>query len=544
MVGARKFADGAEIWALGGELRAGGAGEVTGRGAVRPDRGGPRKVDLRAGGSTCGRTVYRTACSVTVGFSCVPGLPCSIRWKEWGSMDAPGSRGATMRSEVALAALVVALAASACGADDEVALGSSVLPPPSPSSTSASDSEDVPPDVGEPLPEGCGDGIVDPEQLCYAKQRVVWADLDIGVLSASKILTTDLDQDGRDELLALANPIDEPFPDMMSIVYEDGRFVKRWQTEPGVGSFGVASTDRDLDGDGDPDVLFQYGPGIVSYHENLGGTLAPVTHLANTWYGDDDWLASGLPVPIDGDGDGELEKIVATMWMPGEVRGGWIFEREGETWQGIEGPIELSGCQSFGESLFGDFDGDGVDDFVVREFGDVCDPYVADYDPQWWRFYVFLTRPSLQTVEYVGSFPAGGTHAIGMYRVDFDEDGNLDLIFDVYRGVSFIRGRGDGSFDEPVVYEAPDDTGYFLIDVADFDGDGRPDMLMWNERSCVVAPLEPELDSARVRVVAETCDAGTYGIGDFNGDGLTDILLEDPESDAKPRDGIALLSAP
>ncbi|WP_266223301.1 FG-GAP repeat domain-containing protein [Paraliomyxa miuraensis] len=451
-----------------------------------------------------------------------------------------------MRGETALVALAWALQAGACGSDDEVALGSSVLPPPAPSSTSMSDSGDVPPDVGEPLPEGCGDGIVDPEQLCYAKQRVVWADLDIEFLSAPRIVTTDLDQDGRDELLALARPIDDPFPDMMSIVYEDGRFVKRWQTEPGVGSFGVASADRDLDGDGDPDVLFQYGPGIVSYHENLGGTLAPVTHLANTWYGDDDWLASGLPVPIDGDGDGELEKIVATMWMPGEVRGGWIFEREGETWQGIEGPIELSGCQSFGESLFGDFDGDGVDDFVVREFGDVCDPYVADYDPQWWRFYVFLTRPSLQTVEYVGSFPAGGTHAIGMYRVDFDEDGNLDLIFSISGGVAFIRGNGDGMFEEPVVHhtDAMGLDAYILIDIAEFDGDGRPDVFARVDGKYVVASLEPVPDPARLRPVDGSDGLDVYAVADLNGDGLMDILLEDLKGDAIPRDGIALLSTP
>ncbi|MCX4242522.1 FG-GAP repeat domain-containing protein [Paraliomyxa miuraensis] len=459
-------------------------------------------------------------------------------------MQAPGSRRKPTRSELALAALVGALGASACGADDEVALGSSVLPPPSPSSTSASDSEDVPPDVGEPLPEGCGDGIVDPEQLCYAKQRVVWADLDIGVLSASDIVITDLDQDDRDELLMLAKPIDDPFADMMSIAYEDGKFVKRWQTEPGVGDLGLASAARDLDADGDPDLLIQGGPGFVAFHENLGGTLAPIVYLGDTWYGDDYWLASGFPVPIDGDGDGELEKLVATMWMPGEVRGGWIFEREGDGWQGVEGPIELSGCQSFGESLFGDFDGDGVDDFVVREFGDVCDPYSADYDPQWWRFYVFLTRPSLRTVEYVGSFPAGGTHAMGMYRVDFDEDGNLDLIFDVYRGVSFIRGNGDGTFEEPVVYEAPEGTNYSLIDVADFDGDGRPDLFVWIDGNYFVAPLEPVPDPARLRPIDGSDELYWYAVADLNGDGLTDILFKDPESEAKPRDGIALLSVP
>lgn len=398
--------------------------------------------------------------------------------------------------------------------------------------------------MGEPLPEGCGDGIIDPAQLCYAKQRVVWADLDIGGLSVSKILTTDLDQDGHDELLTLARPIDELYPDMILIAYEDGKLVKRWQVEPGVGNFGVASVDRDLDGDGYPDVLFHLSQGVVSYHRNLGGTLAPIVHLTTALQYEDEWRARGFSVPVDGDGDGELETMVATMWIPWETRGGWIFEREGDVWQGIEGPIELSGCQTFGESAFGDFDGDGVDDFVVREFGDICDPYIADYDPEWWRFYVFLTRPSQQRVEYVGSFPAGGTHAIGMYPLDFDGDGNLDLIFDVYRGVSFIRGRGDGTFDEPVVYHAPDGTNYSLLEVTDFDGDGRPDMLVRVDRTLFVAPLDPVPDPEGLRMVDGSYNASVYAVGDLNGDGLTDILLEDPESDAKPRDGIALISAP
>jgi hypothetical protein len=453
------------------------------------------------------------------------------------------------RAGLVLASYMTLSSACACGNDDDVALGSSIPPSASSTSSASSDSGEPPADAGTPLPEGCGDGIIDPAQLCYRRQRVVWADLDIGVLLESNIVTTDLDQDGRDELLALAKPTGEPHANLMLIAYEDGKFVKRWQEEPGVGIFPVVGVDRDLDGDGDPDVLYQAGPGIVSYQENLGGTLAPVVHLADTWYGDDAWLAWGLPVPIDGDGDGDLEKIVATMWTPGEVRGAWIFERAGDVWQGIEGPIELSGCQSFGESIFGDFDGDGVDDFVVREFGDICDPYVADYDPAWWRFYVFLTRPSLESVEYVGSFPAGGTHDIGMHRLDFDDDGNLDLIFSIYGGVSFIRGRGDGSFEEPTVHhtDAIGREAYSLRDISDFDGDGQPDMLIRVGGSHVVAPLEPEPDPARIRSLDDDeslTSASIFAVGDFNGDGLTDVLFKDTESEAKPRDGVALLSAP
>jgi FG-GAP-like repeat len=427
-----------------------------------------------------------------------------------------------------------------CG-DDETALGGSgMLVAPSTSTTDDGGQSTAAVDAGTPLPEGCGDGIIDPAQLCYSKQRLVWEDLDVGVLS--DVAKSDLDQDGRAELLVFAKPVGDPFADLMLVAYDDGRLVKRWQMEPGIGTLAWPTVDRDLDGDGDPDVLIQGSQGFLATYENEAGVLSPVQILAEVPY-QDYWVPRGFSIPFDADADGVIDKLLGTIWEPGEALGGWIFERAGDRWMGAEGPILLDGCQSFGESVIGDFDGDGVDDVVVRELGAICDPYPPSYDPEWWRFYVFLGRPEVETMYYAGSYPAGGTHRQGIYRLDFDDDGRLDLIFDVSQGISFIRGNGDGTFEAPLVYGPTGNSSLHLIDIVDIDGDDEPDMLLSVDARLVFAPLET--NPAHLRPLNDLPEGvDLTAVADFNGDGLADFLFKDEESPANPRDGILLISAP
>jgi hypothetical protein len=80
-----------------------------------------------------------------------------------------------------------------------------------------------------------------------------------------------------------------------------------------------------------------------------------------------------------------------------------------------------------------------------------------------------------------------------LVAADMDGDGHLDLIAGadgleggpVERGLSVLFGRGDGTF-EPTVDVANEGFGNDIAAIADFDGDGRIDLLLGNAGSLTI----------------------------------------------------------
>jgi hypothetical protein len=112
---------------------------------------------------------------------------------------------------------------------------------------------------------------------------------------------------------------------------------------------------------------------------------------------------------------------------------------------------------------------------------------------------------------------------------DLNGDGNLDVVVTT-RGfgdpnfVSVLLGNGDGTFQAPVNY--PLDMLPTSVAVADFKGDGRPDLMVESDASVDGSPTGTQ-------VLLNNGD-GTFGstgilpiyhsvVGDFTGDGILDI---------------------
>lgn len=166
----------------------------------------------------------------------------------------------------------------------------------------------------------------------------------------------------------------------------------------------------------------------------------------------------------------------------------------------------------------GDFNGDGNNDLVV-------------FNTQPNSISILLGNPD-------GSFKpavnvASSIYAFAVAVADFNGDGKPDLVvtggttpFDVW----ILLGNGDGTFQTPKTFSVPFFGGG--IAVGDFNGDGRVDLAM-------VGVADPRTQAGEVLILLGNGDGtlqspngfsvGTdprsVAVGDFNGDGKTDLAV-------------------
>jgi hypothetical protein len=135
-----------------------------------------------------------------------------------------------------------------------------------------------------------------------------------------------------------------------------------------------------------------------------------------------------------------------------------------------------------------------------------------------------------------GTFKTQTTYAVGpqpgwLVAGDFNGDGNLDLAtanFDNYLGmtVSILLGNGDGTFQTHVQY--PTGQGPAAIIAADFNGDGKLDLVTSNNGNAI-SILLGDGDGTFQAPINYLPGVVTAGVttGDFNGDGKLDLAFSE-----------------
>ena len=178
--------------------------------------------------------------------------------------------------------------------------------------------------------------------------------------------------------------------------------------------------------------------------------------------------------------------------------------------------------------VVGDFNADGNQDFAVTNFKDNT-------------FSVFLGNGDGTFKQATGSpfpLPTTATGPIAMTSSDFNSDGNLDLaiVNQTTNNVAVLLGNGNATFS--LATGSPFAVGKSPVAIAsaDLNADSHPDLAVVNQTDNTVSVLLGNGDGTFTSALNSPLATGqaptAVAIADFNGDGVPDIAVTDPQTDS------------
>lgn len=296
------------------------------------------------------------------------------------------------------------------------------------------------------------------------------------ILAPVRTEAVDIDQDGDLDVIVSSMGVVFPNNDTIGSIYileNDGNngFVHRQILKEVARVTDVRAAD--FDGDGRLDLAvaqFGYDQGQVRWMRNLGDgafeseILLDLSGAIHACVGD-----------MDGDGDLDIVALISQEWE--EI---YLFSNDGKG-NFSQQPIYGSTNQDFGSSgiSLADVNADGRLD-VLYTNGDGFD--LARPGPRPWHGLQWLKNLGGNAFQYhrIADFPGAYSPLAG----DFDGDGDLDIAavsasadWTLADSVSLAmyRNDGDGRFAPLRLARSP--THLVAVDAADFDGDGRLELV-------------------------------------------------------------------
>lgn len=339
-----------------------------------------------------------------------------------------------------------------------------------------------------------------------------------GSIGALSLTAGDVNGDGIPDIV-YSDGGDEGYPD--AVYLRTGRADGQLESQVRVNLstyFQATSTRRcpitglaigDLTGDGRPDVaVASWNCGVLVLRQTASGALEPGQFS--------DELVQNLRI-ADLNGDGRADLVgVQNYWNKAFV---WLQQPDGR--------LLLTQTPGLGDVAardiaVGDIDGDGRPDLVIAlrsQHAITANVAILIQQPDG----RFALGPLLSTGTTRGIFGV----AVG----DFNGDGRLDIVGTTAANspaslLVFLQAA-DGSFPSPTALPTMD--GAYGVVVADINGDGRSDIVVWHEGWFLVGiylqkdngTLAPE---ELYEAAGRSVNVQVLAIADINRDGLLDII--------------------
>lgn len=230
-------------------------------------------------------------------------------------------------------------------------------------------------------------------------------------------------------------------------------------------------------------------------------------------------------VVSDFNGDGNADLAMVNSYYSG-VATILLGDGNGTFTEAPNSPIAIGGAfQIIAGTVTGDFNGDGIPDLGVTNTDNV------ESDPG--TLTVLLGKGDGTFTQAPNSPMMVGAEPIRLASGDFDRDGNLDLAIANFDGnnVSILRGAGDGTFSAAAVSPIQVGTAPSDIVVDDFNGDGLDDLAVLISNFPGAQPgyiqILLGIGDGTFKAVSATASTGTdpqsLVAGDFNQDSKVDL---------------------